>query len=717
MLIEAKSTRQTEEPQQGRKRFEFNTAERLSRLPALVALVSVGLAAYLKSALEARGISPLPEAAPAGPAPQLTPPVDWCVPDDFDFDLAQLEPGVDDIITGSTGETAEPRNQIGRGLPWPSDLVLPDYPSLIFASPMTVFSPSIEAFFPVVFGVASDNDNRLNPPTVPGGPVGGGDDGEGPGNPPAGGGDPENPPQTPKNRAPLVSGPVRLNDVFAGQVVLIGLSQLLFGASDPDGDALGIFNLTVTGTTMVRVANGWSLTTQPGMLGPVTFTYQVSDGQSSVTQTAYLEIIRNVQTLTPGADIFVGTPFDDDIDGLAGDDIIDALAGNDVVDGGLGDDHINGGAGDDYLMGGAGNDIIFGGAGSDSIFGRDDNDRLFGEGGDDIIDGGAGNDFLSGGDGRDILDGGSGNDQLFGGAGDDAMRGGSGNDQLSGEAGNDILDGGDGCDRLDGGEGDDVLDGGSGNDLLFGGAGNDVMRGGSGHDQLSGEAGNDILDGGAGCDLLDGGAGDDVLSGGAGDDTIGGGSGDDRILADAGDDIIDGGEGHDTLDMSAACDDLVVNFVDGIAQSNATGTDRFASIERVIGGSGDDVFVIGATAVVASGGRGNDMFIFEVTDQNPGLSEDVVHDILDFVVGDRIRVREYDISREAERAERDLFRSIYDDDDDWLKSDLPIIVRHERYDDMDQTIIMADVDGDSNYEITINIYGVLLPYGGDNNLA
>ena len=49
MLIEVKSQQnQTTEPK-GAKRFEFNTAEKLSRLPAYLALMVVGIAAYLRS--------------------------------------------------------------------------------------------------------------------------------------------------------------------------------------------------------------------------------------------------------------------------------------------------------------------------------------------------------------------------------------------------------------------------------------------------------------------------------------------------------------------------------------------------------------------------------------------------------------------------------------------------------------------------------------------
>ncbi|RYH95018.1 MAG: calcium-binding protein, partial [Acetobacteraceae bacterium] len=187
------------------------------------------------------------------------------------------------------------------------------------------------------------------------------------------------------NRAPTVLGPVRLNDVFAGQVVLIGLSQLLFGASDPDNDILTINGLTATGGILVQTTHGWSLATLPGMLGIVTFSYQISDGLLHIVQTATLEITRNQVHLTPNADVYAGTPWDDDIDALAGNDIIDARAGNDSVTGGLGDDHINGGDGDDQLFGNAGNDIIFGGNGNDTIGGGAGNDLLYGEAGNDII--------------------------------------------------------------------------------------------------------------------------------------------------------------------------------------------------------------------------------------------------------------------------------------------------------------------------------------------
>ncbi len=628
MIIEAKSTRQPTEPAQGRQRFEFNTPERLSKLPMYIALIAIGIATYIKNAFDSHTVAMTQPDAPSAPEQHRQDPVNWCVSSDERLTLAALLPEIDDIETGSI-DGAGPRQQLGQGLPWQTDFLLPESPALVFAKALEPYALQIGAIFPVAFGVSASNDNGGPLATKPDD-----DDHNGPDTDPKEDDDGDD--DTQANRAPVVYGPVRLNDVFAGQVFLIGLSSLLLGAHDPDGDALTITHLSASGVAVVRSMDGWTVTTQHGMLGPVTFTYLISDGQASVAQTASFEIVRNRDVLTPNDDLHASTPYDDDIDALAGDDTIDALAGNDLVNGGEGDDHIQGGDGDDHLFGDAGNDFISGGKGDDLISGGDGNDRLFGDDGDDVIQGGAGD------------------DHLHGGSGDDILRGGSGNDAMAGETGNDALSGGDGCDTLAGGEGDDFL---SGND------------------------------------------------------------GDDRILGDAGNDHIDGGEDDDILDMSAACDDLYVDMTEGTVCGEEIGNDQFANVEQVITGSGDDIIIFGATATVTSGGGGRDTFVFQVSGDDPSLSDDVVHDILDFVVGDRIRVLDYDISREAERAERDLFRSVYDDDDDWLKSDLPIIVSHVRYDDVDQTIIKADIDHDNHYEITINIYGLHLPVSGDHNLA
>src|SRR5690606_23548815 len=119
---------------------------------------------------------------------------------------------------------------------------------------------------------------------------------------------------TPTNRAPVVMGPVRLNDVFAGQVVLIGLVHLLRGASDPDSDPLGVDALTISGAELVATDSGWLLKTSPGMVGPIVISYRVSDGQAWVAQTANLDIVRKQYQGSPDDDIIIGSPYDDDID-------------------------------------------------------------------------------------------------------------------------------------------------------------------------------------------------------------------------------------------------------------------------------------------------------------------------------------------------------------------------------------------------------------------
>ena len=662
MIIEVKGTNTREEAPEGASRFDFRKEERLTRLPAIIAMIVVAVATYLKSVLEAMGLqTPAPQ-RPDELDDTLAEPINWCVPTEASLDLGLLDQEVDPTETGSIGGS-EPGNSIGLGLPWPGPFVPHEPIALQFFEPYERLYPQIAAFMPVAVNLNAFNDNMRSSGGAAGGgahpqpnlPDGNGDSDE----------DDDEDEEEQNNRAPVVIGPVRLHDVFAGQVVLIGLAHLLKGASDPDGNPLAVAALTITGAKLVAAGGGWRIATEHGQLGPVTITYKIHDGEAFVVQTAHFEIVRKQHQLTDGDDVHVGSPYDDDIDGRDGNDLIDAGHGFDMVRGGSGDDHIMGGAGDDDLYGDAGNDVIFGGAGNDFISGGAGNDRLFGEDGNDTIHGDCGDDYL---------DGGAGNDLLFGGCGKDELHGGTGNDHLWG---------------------------GEGADRLFGGAGQDVLHGDAGNDHLDGGAGNDILDGGEGCDVILGGAGDD------------------HIIASAGNDRIDGGDGIDTLNYSATCEDLLIDVIGGYALSAEYGEQSFSNVEKFTGGQGDNVFVVGATATVLTGGRGRDTFVFEVSDDKPALSEDVVHDILEFLTGDRVRLREYSLGREERLAERELFQSIYgdDDDDDWLSSDLPILVKHDRYQDADMTVIMADIDQDDHFEITINIHGVHLPIGNGVTLT
>lgn len=572
-------------------------------------------------------------------------------------------------------------------------------------------------------------------------------------------------PRNPANRAPRVSGPVYLRDVAGCASVLIGLSELLANASDPDGDVLSIKNLTVSSGTLTWTADGWLY--HGSGLGPVTITYVITDGKATIIQHAYFSVIRNAITGTQGDDMLVGTACADDIKGLGGSDIIDGRAGDDYIDGGAGDDHIMGGSGNDILHGGEGNDIIFGGAGNDQISGGAGDDRLFGDDGDDTIFGDDGNDQIHGGNGNDVLFGGAGNDLVYGDAGDDKIEGEAGDDILAGGDGDDVVSGGDGNDRIEGGTGADLLLDGTGRDTVSGGEGDDhvvvaldgdqdiydggagtdtldlsatecgvdidlaegsaegseigindvsgfeIVRGGTGSDTISGSDGNETLSGGVGDDRiaghdgndsLDGGDGDDIIADGNGEDTVFGGSGNDVILAsaDGNDDSFDGGEGFDTLDYSSSMEGIIVDFTQGTAGSSDIGNDTFSSFEIVVGGSGDDHFIVGQQPVVMEGGAGNDLFEFTAP---PPVSAPapILHEIVDFKPGDRIRMSKYDIFEKVFDKLEDQFESIYGDEVD--DDDARIRYRHERAESIDRTVIEADLNRDGIYETSIHIDG------------
>ncbi|WP_417584381.1 calcium-binding protein [Pelagibacterium sp.] len=658
MTIEVKGTRSETSAQPPAEKFNFfNPKQRLTMLPVHVGAVIIMVALYVRSFFDSVVVDAQADPSRTKDKPEPEP------------DEHRMREHSDVRDHAKQEEASRAGRIVDFGKENPSQEI--DWsPAALLADTATPFRFTRFSFeitglsaFPSAYRITSSNDNRLaqsssnnvdEVPTVSD-PQSNRDEPEitdsGPSVPPG---------ATKSNRAPKLEGPVRLNDVFAGQAVLFSLYHLLWGATDPDGDKLTVEDVSADTLPLDAVEGGWRVTTVPGMLGPVTLTYSITDGEAVVWQTAHFNIVRKTHTLMPDNDLFVGSPFDDDIDALAGDDIIDAMAGNDLVVGGAGNDHIMGGAGDDVLYGGTGDDVLLGGIGNDILYGGQGADRLFGE---------------------------------------------MGNDTLYGE---------DGDDYLDGGAGNDILEGGEGHDFLSGGTGSDIVLGGAGNDRLYGDDGDDVLDAGTGNDHLEGGSGNDILRGGAGNDVVKAGKGDDVVIGGAGDDDYDGGEGYDLLDYSESAEELLIHTGMGQASGNSIGDDQFSGFEEIIGGAGNDLFVINGSAHVLSGGRGRDTFVFEVTDNRPALSEDLVHDILDFVVGDRVRVRDYDISREARTTERDMFRTVYNDNDDnWLRSEFPILVTHGQVEGTDVTILAADINGDAVMDFTINIFGLHLNYVAD----
>ncbi|WP_134498857.1 calcium-binding protein [Microvirga pakistanensis] len=878
MIIDVKGTKGDGQANEAESRQRYELKEvRLSKMPLAFGALVLGIAAYIKSAMPSWGHLPNEDESPLRPEDGGKPHLKL-------VDTGMLSAPLEPLEQGDTQpEEGQPR-RIGSGTLFDNRLSEPtflmvDSPPLQFANPFVQRSDisKLARFEGALF---ASNDN-VGPGT--GGGSRPGNDKPGHSNPiPKPVEDDDDDPRGQANRAPRTSGPVYLRDVAGCATVLIGLSDLLANASDPDGDALSIRNLKVSSGSITWTGKGWLY--DGNGLGPVTVTYEITDGKATIVQHAYFSVVRNSIVGTDGDDVLLGTACADEIEARAGNDIIDGRAGDDLIDGGTGDDHIVGGAGNDIIHGGNGNDIIFGmagddqisgGAGDDRLFGDDGNDTVFGDDGNDQVHGGSGNDALFGGAGSDLINGDAGNDTMEGNDGDDVLIGGGANDVVSGGFGNDKVDGGAGADllldnagqdtvaggqgndhvvvaldgdrdtyeggagtdtldlstaehgidvdlalgsaggseigenqvgsfeivgggsgadtisgsvgneTLSGGAGEDRIDGRGGNDALDGGAGNDTLHDGSGQDTMSGGEGNDRIivatdcdrdryDGGSGNDTLDlsdtasgvavdlsqetasgseignnivtdfesvsGGSGNDTLSGVAGDETLSGGAGDDRIAgrdgddlldggtgddmladgtgrdtvsggrgndvisaeADGGDDAFDGGEGRDTLDYSSSEEGITVDLTEGTASGNDIGTDTFSGIECVVGGSGDDRFVIGQQPVVLEGGDGDDLF--EFSPPPPACAPTpVLHEIVDFTVGDRIRMSKYDLFEKVFDRLESQFESIYGDKVD--EDDARIRYRHERSESIDRTVIEADLDHDRIYETTIHLDG------------
>ncbi|WP_011580136.1 MULTISPECIES: calcium-binding protein [Chelativorans] len=459
---------------------------------------------------------------------------------------------------------------------------------------------------------------------------------------------------------------------------------------------------------------------------------------------------------TPCADEIDAGCGDDNIDSRGGDDLISAGPGNDHIVAGAGDDVVHAGSGDDIVFGGAGNDHLAGESGNDRLYGQDGDDFLFGDAGDDTLHGGAGRDILHGDDGHDSLKGGEDEDILLAGAGDDTADGGEGadlldgaegDDWLQGRAGDDVLLDGPGADKVEGGDGNDRVvpthdgtadrfDGGKGHDTLdyastearvavdlesgtakigespddlvscfdavVGGAADDELKGSAGGEKLDGGAGDDILDGKGGQDTLLGGAGDDVIADGSGSDVIDAGDGNDRIsaAADGDDDHYDGAEGCDTLDYSQTSQGVTVDLKEGLACGEETGRDTIVSMENVIGGTGNDHFIVDHASASLTGGDGEDVFEFCYSPSSPPA--ETSHLIFDFTVGDRIRMSKYDLFKEVMDEVADHFEDIYGEQSD---DEIPIRFSHDWNDEMARTIVEADLNDDAIWETTVYLQG------------
>jgi Ca2+-binding RTX toxin-like protein len=351
-----------------------------------------------------------------------------------------------------------------------------------------------------------------------------------------------------------------------------------------------------------------------------------------------------------GTDLILGGNGADTLEGDGGDDVLIGGTGNDVLEGGVGDDVLVGidrglnsqttGELGDLLQRGLIGDASFPDEGedrhgSDTLLGGDGEDALF-LGGGDVGTGGAAEDsFIIGDwieagsvatitdydpaadfleysyvntgtapqvsvtpddDGNALLsvDGevvalitGAGSTltasavTLVERAGDDTSD--TGLNIITGTSEADLIDGREVGDEISGQEGDDVIAANGGRDMVFAGDGNDIVSGGNAADVVWGGVGNDVVIGGAGGDSLQGNAGDDLILGL--DIPLGSGSATD-IAA---------------LNLDPATPAAIL---EGLARTPA---DELSGDDTLLGGSGNDVLVIGGDDT-ATGGPGDDSF-------------------------------------------------------------------------------------------------------------
>ncbi|MFN5998831.1 MAG: cadherin-like domain-containing protein [Paracoccaceae bacterium] len=523
---------------------------------------------------------------------------------------------------------------------------------------------------------------------------------------------------TQRNRAPRSNGPVYLGDVGSGATLAIALSHLLSNTSDEDNDALSVAVANTTSGSVQPHNAGWRYLADADHLGEVEISFQVSDGQHSVLQSATLTVIENLHEGTADADLILGTEGRDRVLAHDGDDNIATFFGRDVVFGGKGDDNIAGGAGRDSLFGDEGDDLIAGGADADLIFGGDGDDRLYGEAGDDEVHGDAGNDLVDGGEGADTLTGDEGDDSLLGGDGDDVLaggegddlaQGGSGLDVIFGDDGNDALLGDAGADLLFGGQGDDSLDGGADDDVLSGGDGGDLLKAGSGNDLAAGGDGDDRIEGGAGSDHLTGEAGNDLLIGGDGADTIAAGYGDDVVLIDIdlAADLLDGGEGFDQLVAAPESGDVLFDLIQGTVTGDEGPADTISGFEAFIGNSGDDVFLIGEGEATLTGNDGADLFAFVQGDRlgSPQSS----YGITDFSTADTLTFSNQMAGlsmRKAQRSIEDRIEEFFTEFTERFEADVPRLrYFHEWQETYQRTIVEVDFDRDQTADLVLTLEG------------
>jgi Ca2+-binding RTX toxin-like protein len=183
---------------------------------------------------------------------------------------------------------------------------------------------------------------------------------------------------------------------------------------------------------------------------------------------------------------------------------------------------------------------------------------------------------------------------------------------------------------------------------------------------------------GAGYDIFEGVDAAMLFYGGAGDDAV-------LVSNNGQSDVFAGGEGNDTLDLSNATLDVTIDLESGNVTSLEIGHDVISGFEQVIGGSGNDHFEVGAQAVTLTGGAGDDTFSFAVPLSDIADRPQIIHDIMDFLVGDRVLVQEYELSTRGREDAEDRFQFYYRDMEE-EQEELRLRIRYDTEDDQEYVV-------------------------------
>ncbi|MBR1245299.1 cadherin-like domain-containing protein, partial [Bradyrhizobium sp. AUGA SZCCT0274] len=341
--------------------------------------------------------------------------------------------------------------------------------------------------------------------------------------------------------------PVGVNDklvVSTNTLAVFSASALLGNDSDVDGDGLRIISVSGAAVdagnlTLDATAQTISYNSTLGVgVGAETFTYVVSDGTTTSSVTASVDVVNansgfDLTTSYSAAGSYQASYLDfgggnDSGIGAGGNDLLVGGTGNDTLQGGSGNDTITGGAGVDSITGGTGVDLIIINADADS---SSDSSRVtVGGNGNDT-----GQDTITGFDlsnetlrivatdvssfvhGTNTAIGTAGanntglvtsfttstglvdlnNDVDFADAGDIAVTFANPSVALT-EANFEArlqynLTGTGGNDTITTGALDDTVNGGAGNDTIVAGSGNDTITGGTGADSITGGTGVDLV--------------------------------------------------------------------------------------------------------------------------------------------------------------------------------------------------------------------------------